>query len=588
MENMNKILTSLLAKQGMEGFLQLEKPEKCKLQVPLFGYIKDKQFFICDESINVKNREDCGIRQNGSLLICIVDEKYVVSDSVVSDNCFVISSNNEILGRHPKEYSYINSECFIIGKTIDLGDSSDGLVMDCEKFQKDMTSKYSCKYFIIPQIADCEIDGDEHHGNYYTDDPRVIVPSINIDNKVYVNGSLNENLIYLFSAKGRAFLFDKVNNIFVVYGEERFNRVEKVECKADYIWISKTHAHIIGILPPEDVDYGNLTDVVEFKSYGIATHKINLNESVSLLRQQEVAATSHYLLINIDNGGYNYSSGAIIIIDKNGSICFSDILNYSSWEFVNNLLRIKEQEQSYNSYYDCFGNLVAEDDIQDYSNYAIAEQATQSYPFYNNYDLPIYHSHQDKNIHNSVNRDWNKLNIRQGVINLITGKIVIPINFSGVITKNVREPFSSEEHPSYKQMTIVWIDNFNGEKMSYYGLYADDKLLIPIFYDRIGYIQYDYYKEGSKKSYEKGDTKFLYIEKDGYYGVMDCWGREILPIEARKVKCLTDNRESEYVLAYDEESYIRLIYRNTIVSDYEYTSAKAISPKELKMEYAIH
>ena len=61
MENMNKILTSLLAKQGMEGFLPLEKPEKCKLQIPLFGYIKDNQFFICDESINVKNREDCGI-----------------------------------------------------------------------------------------------------------------------------------------------------------------------------------------------------------------------------------------------------------------------------------------------------------------------------------------------------------------------------------------------------------------------------------------------------------------------------------------------------------------------------------------------
>lgn len=183
----NKVFKALLEKQGMEGFLPLEKPEKCKLQVPLFGYIKDNQFIICDETLNEKGREDCGIRQNGSMLICIIDEKYLVSDSVVSDNCFVISSKNEIIVRHPKEYSYINSECFIIGKTIDLGDSSDGLVMDCKKFQEDLTSKYSYKYFSVPQVADCEIEGDKHHGNYYTDDPRVIVPSINVDNNVYIN-----------------------------------------------------------------------------------------------------------------------------------------------------------------------------------------------------------------------------------------------------------------------------------------------------------------------------------------------------------------------------------------------------------------
>lgn len=581
----NKILASLLAKQGMSNFYPLEEPNGCKIESQLYGYIKDEYFCVCDDDLTQITRKDLKIPA-GSLLIVCKDGQYTFSESV-TENCFIISSENKILVRNPHSYTKITPECFILGNRIELGEKYSGLVFDCEQYLKDSHIKSIDSFFSQPELYNREINPESNDWSSYSKDDRITLPNFNVTAEVYINDVLVKECVYLFSSNNYSIFYNTQGKVFLVLQWQYGSKA--LELTPNCIWLNDDGIEIVTakVAVENDGDeYASNMEITTLKGncqqisivgadgYSSQIHKCHNN--------RQIMATKHFLLMVTDIGSYYAPEALFQIINSEGKVCFSQKRNYAEWDFHNNILMIRELEQDTKWYYDCYGNIIAKGNRFG-NEYLVAEQASINLPYYNSEDLTVYKKNQNDRMHKRefANYQWENLNVRQGVVNILTGRILIPIMFSSVITSSEKEPFSLEEYPKCKQVSIVTLDTFNKGKKSYYGLFINDVLVLPIGYECISRLQYCEYDVESKCSW-RINTNYILVANNNLYGICDSWGREILPIEAAKVMLLSPDHESNYILAKDEDDYIKIIYKNHVISDYCYTSAKAINPTEIK------
>lgn len=583
----NKILVSLLAKQGMSDFYPLEKPNGSKIESQLYGYIKEDRFCVCDENLNQINRNDLKLPTE-SLLVACNDETYTLSD-VVTENCFIISSENKVLVRNPHDYAKIATECFILGKIIELGEEYSGVVFDCEKYIKDSQSKSLGLFFSRPELYKREINSESNGWCSYSEDYRITLPNLNVDTEVYIDDVHVKDCVYLFSSNDYSFFFKTQDKAFLVYHNWQY-RFNALELKPNCIWINDDGIEIVTsklVLENEGDECGSIMEIRTLKGN---CQQISIVDSDGYSSQiskyhknHRIVATKHFLLMVTDVGSYNVPEALFQILNSEGKVCFSQKRNYAEWNFHNNILMIRELEQDTKWYYDCHGNIIAKGNRFG-DEYLVAEQASINLPYYNSEDLTIYKKNQNDMMHKSMfaNYESENLNVRQGVVNILTGRILVPIMFSRVVTSSEKEPFSLDEYPICNQLSIVTLDTFCKGKKSYYGLFINDQLVLPIGFEEISRVQYCEYDKETKRSW-KINTNYLMIKQNNLYGIYDSWGREILPVEAVSIRLLSPEHESNYILAVDEEDYIKVIYKNHVISDYCYTYARAINPSEFKM-----
>ena len=115
----NKILESLLRQQGISEFLPFEKPDRCKIETPLYGYCKNDKFYICDASLKEYELHKVFASNNGTFLGGKNDGRFFLTDNPTCE-CIVISNDNRILVRNPDCYTYVNRDCFIVNSKVEL------------------------------------------------------------------------------------------------------------------------------------------------------------------------------------------------------------------------------------------------------------------------------------------------------------------------------------------------------------------------------------------------------------------------------------------------------------------------------------
>lgn len=573
-----KILETLLRQQGITQFYPLEKPAGCSIDIQLYGYVKDDLFHICDANLQKYSRDVFGLPSQEALLVCLNNGHYIFSNEV-SDSCFIISSENKLLETNPKGYFYINRECFLVtDKLIEFDERFCGIVFDVKQFYENIQN----------QIWH---DWEVYKGTTAIKD--ITFPEIILGSHPYIKGLLHTELHYLFNIGKSFYFYNTDTNSVETINNNYWIEQQRNNLPTDFVWYSMNGGVVVNL-----EEFPNNTDL------DTEAIDITINQSVSRLevinefgesdsffggQRNYIQSNSDFLVIKIGSECYKQF---VIVIDSYCKVCFSKLYEESEVNFYNNLLSVRNFKEKKFNLMDCNGNklekLVCDDYYQRYSSLYFHNA---SYSAGINISNHIVFDHNDKIQYMESRKSYRNKGLIDdndfhssfhGVIDLADGKTLVPFNFSGCIISREKEPFSEEDSPETKIVSIVWIDHFYNSKKSYYGLFLNEELIIPIAYDEISFIHYIFYE--NRYDYFEKNTKFMYIKKDGLYGVLDIWGREILPIEAVKVECLTKDGDSNYILAFDQFNNIKVIFKNRILSDYNYYKTEVINPKEIGLE----
>lgn len=573
----NKILKSLLRKQGITQFYPMEKPEKCELDIQLYAYIKEDVFYICDAELTSYPRTALNIPTDCPLVICLEDNTYAIRE-IAKGKCIIISSDNIVLDDEPTGFTEIGDDYFFISPTIDLPIQEHSIVGYFHEFKQH-----------------CQIDKPWIDDVFKYDEKTDInevpeLPKIKLGACLFLKNELKRNLRYLFSQKNKHVFFNTEDYTFyLVYENDGYGRHCSAQTyEANYIWITGTFFNFIKIdlkqsgIEENETEFNN---IVVTCNKGCSEIKVlNDNgdiETVCTDFTPKVEYSNEYFIVQFFNTTYYRRMTFCLVLNRYGRIVLSRVFEDQDIEFNNNLITLKSDRDVDYSLKDCHGNDLAYIRSRDghsrfyYDNVKV-EINIENPSVYNDSDLLLHNEKQEGYGSNGqIFRERDTETAYQGVIEVHTGKTLVPINFSGVTTKECVEPFSEEYHQS-KQVSIVWIDHYFGDEKSYYGMFVENKLIIPIFYDHISFMSYDYDEEKHSFGHYEKETNYVLVKHNDSYGLYSSWGKKILPVEAMRIEVLRKDKDTLYVKAYGFDERIKLIYKDKKISEYDFLSAESI------------
>ena len=572
----NKILESLFKQQGITEFQPFQKPEKCDLDIQLYAYIKEDKFHICDANLKYYSRNDLKLPQGCPIVICIENNTYSFQ-KIVKGHCILISSENSILDYHPEGFTEIGQDFFFISATVELPVQNLSIIGYLHKFKHDLKiDKPSFEYEVFKYSEKSDLSSTPE------------LPKIKLGVCLFIKNQLKQNLRYLFSQNHKHVFYNTDDqSFFIVSKTTPYGGYNVNTYVCDYIWISGTVFNFINyrLLPANANNQSEIGSIIvtcnghdtELKVYNGFTDI----ETISTEYPPFIKFSNDFFVTQFFHPTYLYQAVFCIVINQKGEIIFSRFFENQDVDYENNLLSIKPYNDTDYSLNDCYGNKLAtiysKNSYPKYENNVKVEININRPSVFNESDVLFHHlnrsEYKSKGI---ISRGEDFETTYQGLIELHTGRTMIPLNFSGVITKQCAEPFSEAQYKSSKQVSIVWIDHYFETEKSYYGLFLEDKLILPIFYDYISFLNYNYNKKHLSPNQSDLETNFVLVKRNDLYGLFSSWGTEILSLEAEYIEGVGQNENTQYVKAYREDR-IKLIYRDKIISGYDFLSAESVA-----------
>lgn len=562
----------------------------------LYAYIKDDIFHICNEKFEDIKLSDIYFPEKGLHRIGYNDDEYYypITDKV---NSVVVNSDGRIVFRNPKEYFYIGTKEFIEDVPTFLNEFEEGLLYDF----------INNKYITPPSFNFWE----GYKENYNASTPKIA----NIN--PIVNGIEENNLSYLFSVK-KEFInpphtisyFTNSANKSIVYFESSKYGSDKKELKPVCLWYTNGTVFAISIRLINKFDSEeNIISLDDAYSHSISFEvKVNSGKTFDcgastilefcgrldnkydleyFYNHLEFIPTKNSLLILFsDNYRNSYHT---IIINEIGFVTLCKHLECSSVALTeNNILRLGNFESDSADYCDIFG-----------TRFCTADKHSPKFQiFTRNLREPNTFNSKDINAQRTDNRrrfyDDGVYSQLEGVIDLQSGNIIVPPCYSKIQLREFTRDFEDYlDTPIY--VSIVQIDNFfNGQLKSYFGIYQNDKLAIPINYSNIHFIEYKSPKEriydirelDDDRCFKKHESIFILLERNGLYGLASQFGSLILEpcadsyrilVETKRIPIKNEDNNiylhhipnigPEYIALCKNGSY-NLIYRDQIISDF--------------------
>ncbi len=567
----NKILESLLKQHGITEFHPFEKPEKCDLDIQLYAYIKEDKFHICDADLKNYSRKNLNLPMDCPLVICIEDNTYAFRDIAVG-KYIIISSDNLILDYEPIGFTEIGKDYFFLSPTVELPVQEFSIIGCLKNFKHNLViDKPWVEYdvFDYSEKADTESAPE--------------LPKIKLGACLFIKNQLKLNLRYLFSQGCKHVFFNTKDQTFFSVHETSPNRHCIVnEYESDYIWISGSIFNFINFsLCAVDVEHTSEIDSIIVSCNGNNTEiKVSDGftniETINTEYSPYIEFSNEFFIAQYFNSTYYYHAIFCMVINRNGKFVFSRLFENYNVEFENNLIRLKRYNDVNFSLNDCYGNELARI-YSEYEKYVKIEINNNRPSVFNEHDILLHHSKREEYKLTGQIRQRNDFETTyQGVLEQSTGRTMIPLNFSGVISKRCAEPFSEVQYRPSKQVSIVWIDHYFETERSYYGMFVEDKLQIPIFYDRISFLCFDNNEKHHQLNQSDTETNYVLVKHNHLYGLYSSWGKDILPIEAEYIELVGQNKNTKYVKAYCEDR-IKLIYQDKVISGYDFLSAESIA-----------
>ena len=661
MDKNDTLFQSLLHKQGITDFMpinfdrnrinnyilgdQIKLNDKYIRLDQLYGYIKDSTFHICDINFTEFPLTEIHIEENGLFHIGIKDNSYWYPCGDFSMSIVVVQNNGKILYRNPPHFFYIGTNEFLIDTPIYFNNFEEGIVFDVKK-----------KTFIIPKTYST-IGG-------YNAKKDIILPKLQ-KKKFIENGKQTNKLHYLFSiikeyinpVHTLSYFINNKNNSITLFESSRHG-TDKIVLNPLYIWHAGNNLYTISIKLLNKYDIND--NIILEKKHGnkvlfeilvesgssfnvpsksmLDVYDLHTKSDVNkFIENLQVIPTKNSLLIASEKINSYY----VILVRDNGVITMCDKISCFSIYFTeNNILHIRQFDYPIVKYADINGNTLCYAKSDYKCDFQIFKRILGQPTRFNSLEINA----QKKNISQKIQKREG-YDILEGVINLETGSVIVPPIFSNIQTYRAEEPFTTPDEPfnscekddlekkendnvedtdynelSYqyddeyyeyefeersKFISIVQIDNYiNGETKSYYGVYIDSELIIPIKYSNISFLKYKKPKsewsinidaEDEEKFFDNHFSKYLELNHNGQVGLADLWGNiiiepcadSILLLEKTfRIKHKNEERYSIYQIPSEnaieyvglcKNNLYKLIYKNKIISDFIYSSFEIIA-----------
>lgn len=582
----------------------------------IFAYVKDGVFHICNQNFEVIDISKFLFECKGIVHIDINNDNYVYP-SVGSEKSIVIDSKGNIISTNPTNFFYVGTKEFLEDSPLFITDYCEGLVYSI------LDNK-----FIVPRKFD--------FWNGYKEDYDINLPIIK--DKIFIQeGKENPNLQYLFSIKKSNcspvptlsyFLDKKSKDIFLFESSEYGSEMR--ELSPVCLWHTNGNVFAISIKMLNDIDNkgdvikstdtydfsfkfeisvssGNTFGIYSKRTLGLNFDSLNKNKLKSFLSSFIFTPTKNALLISREK--YNHGFDVILISD-NGQITFCGELEGSSIAFTeSNILRLGCYESNDVEYYDIFGNLICRADIYA-PEFQFFSRALKEPSRFNSNEIACQRNHfHFRRYDNDV------LDAFWGVIDLKTGNVIIPPCYSKIQLHKLHHIFD-ESVGDDTYTAIVQIDNFpNGNISTLFGIYLNDRLILPIFYLNIEFLTYKMPKgddelipfqiSDESRYFDSKNSDYLLLQKDNLFGLAVINGHEIVSPCAESVSLLekTHQRQVEsdgekriwlqHIPRYSDPNYVKmlkdgrynLVYKDRVISDFQYSEVKIFSVSNFDTEY---
>lgn len=572
----------------------------------IYAYIKDDIFHVCNEQFEDIKLSDINFFDKGLQRIGYNDEEYCYPYNE-NYKSLVIDSDGKIVIKNPKEFFYIGTNEFLEDTPIFIDDYEKGLLYNC------INNK-----FIAPLTY--------NFWTGYQTDYKFVVPKLD-SKKFIVNGSQNEQSKYLFSIRKQfiepphtlSYFKESDGNSISFYESCRYGS-KKIGSKPICLWYAGRNIYAItiklinqidsdgNIISTEDLythpisfevtvnsgDAFGCTSPAILEYHGSIKNKYNLEHFYKSL--EIIPTKSSLLILSSDDRHYHHA----IIINDEGKITLCTCLECASVALTeNNILRLGRYESDTADYYDIFGTKLCSANRYN-PKPQIFTRGLKVPNTFNYSEIQLQKSNPDRRFFGD-----DEYTQFQGVIELQTGKVIIPPCYSKIQMKEIDGILGTNLEKTVL-ISIVQIDNFfNGVLCSYYGIYLNNQLILPLAYTNIQYAKYRIPQfEGHSSqnmddlSFKEVDSNFFVLEKDGLYGVASDLGTTIIEPCADSFRLLEkyerhqikrdDDSDRVFIRYCAARGYIslckgglnNLIFQDSIISDFVINDFEIINFKD--------
>lgn len=499
-----KLVISLLQKQGITSFLSFAKPVDCSIDTTIYGYIKDNRFVFCDISLNEYDVEQIYGKK------C---EYYVIVNNIDS---FTFVNGNVASGI---ETLLINDEQVIISNTNDgftCSHSSFSFMREAKPIAR--TNQFAIISFgSFKKIYTCNNDS---YINRESQSKDYILP--NSPTPVLCKGKLIDDVFYLFSTKDYHVFFQKnvdtKETSLLVYDENGYQLSPKGMPK--YVWASNDNMCLIyvDLRKEEDSSYNRkflgcfaFSEFSEVEFNREFARRDNLNFTI--------LANKDFLILLDDSREYGVDYAVISI---NGKILSNKGYPGFFSGFRNNVLFFSSE--TYKTAIDVCGNeLCSAKGVLDREIFSrtlngpryFADQAIQEISLTDVISPKLY-----------------------GVFEPRTGDVLIPPIYDEIFDYHTCELGNHGEDNKYYTIDIVSSSNIiAGNKLTYKGAYINNRLCLPVFYEDIEIPTFPIHKDNGQL--RNVESNYIFARKDDDWTLYFADGQQISSLSFDELRLLT-------------------------------------------------
>lgn len=545
----DKLILSLLQKQGITTFLAFDKPSECNIEGSIYGYIKDGHFVFCDITLNEFDVENVYGKKLDYYVIVKNDTSFSFAESHVASGSetFLINSLQEILSNSDDGFTTAHSSFFFMS----------------EKKPIAKPNHYAIIHFgNNDRIYTCN---NQEYIHKYSQPETYSFPKF--ATLVLSKGKLIDNLRYLFSTKYYHVFFEEnletKEKYLLVFDEHGYQVYPKRMPR--YVWVSNDK---ICFIYADFRQQDNSTMSTRYLGCYASSEFIEVEFSHDFTGGKylnfTIFANKNFLILLDDDRGYGIDY-AVISID--GEILSNQGYAGSFSSFRDNILFL--HSESHEAAYDVCGNEIC------YGKGCLDREI-----FSRTLNGPRYFADEttgDQPIENIIRP---KL---YGVIEPRTGNVVIPPIYDSISEYHTCElGIGNSENKYYTIYVVASSYVLRGEDITYKGAYINGVLFLPVFFDDIVIPTFSFLRDNGHLRYE--ESNYIFACKNKVWTLYYTNGTQISSLNFDSLELLKSapvpyNCHSlhDYVLGKcDKTSYI--IYKQIIATTSDDITSVVLTP----------
>lgn len=539
MDISNTLFQSLLKQQGYAEFcpVSLQMAGESK---NIYGYFMEGYFHLCDEELKEIPFARMGVSEDKTLLLSKLGESYTFIERLEPDDFadpwvekphnWVIGRDGLVLLKNVEYFSSLSPVLQIVKQPFRLMPLPVGSTYQFRTDLLRIPQEENCEGYVTARCADWS-----YHGR---------------PDGVLLNGELVKDCVYLFSIDELHY-FNKEDSLWVV--NQAGDTVFQNDCNV--IWNSSLGAKILSL----ETDGSDGTDrklytlrngrvycqTIEDFPYGLADG-VAVGEWLGMPAFMFACVKYHT--------GFGNWSLCLSAIGLEGKFRFCESYYRANvLRCAHNLILIEDGEHA-EVLLDPYGNEIGYGERASSHDCMVFKQLAAGPVRFNEVEV-------------AARSEDACDEARYGVLNVQTGEVLIPCNYSKI---------EMGQGNGGILLSIVSVANYyRGEKTVYQGLYVNDRLILPVGCEEIGFMRYRVQDSlhSDERIMRRGN--YLRFTRNGKHGLVYDNGKMVTE-ECDEVAVLDNEGSASDCAIVSRNGKYALIYKDRVLTGFVFEKVEAI------------